>query len=64
MIRRKISVACLQEIIYVRVKPKGIDNTGNKIYYSRKDRHINGMGIIVTKCLKDNVVTVVTKRSR
>jgi hypothetical protein len=64
MIRRRISIACLQETKWVGEKAREIEDTGYKLYYTGKDRHRNGVGIIVDKHLKDSVVTVTRKGDR
>ena len=64
MIRRRISIACLQETKWVGEKAREIEDTGYKLYYTGKDRHRNGVGIVVDKHLKDSVVTVTTHEER
>ena len=56
--RRVISIACLQEAKSVGEKVRKIENVGYKFYYTGKDRHRNGVRVIVTKYLKDYVVAV------
>jgi hypothetical protein len=58
MERRKIQVFCLQETKWVGEKAKEIEKTGFKLWYSGKDKARNGVGIVVSKDLKDNVVEV------
>ena len=58
MIRRKISVICLQETKWVGEKAREIENSGFKLWYTGKEKHKNGVGIIVDKDLKDSVVDV------
>ncbi|XP_058217647.1 uncharacterized protein LOC131328767 [Rhododendron vialii] len=64
MLRRRISIACLQKTKWVGEKAKEIKDTGYKLYYTSKDRHRNGVGIVVDKHLKDSVVTVTRKGDR
>ncbi|XP_058180118.1 uncharacterized protein LOC131298659 [Rhododendron vialii] len=64
MLRRKIRIACLQETKWVGEKAREIENTGYKLYYTGKNRHRNGVGIVVDKHLKDSVVTVTRKGDR
>ena len=64
MIRRRVSVACLQETKWTGEKARVIKDTWYKLFYSGKDRHRNGVGIIVAKDLVDNVVSVVRKGDR
>ncbi|XP_058216771.1 uncharacterized protein LOC131327642 [Rhododendron vialii] len=59
MLRRKISIACLQETKWVGEKAREIENTGYKLYYMGKNRHRNGVGIVVDKHLKDSMDDVV-----
>ncbi|KAI8564245.1 hypothetical protein RHMOL_Rhmol03G0166900 [Rhododendron molle] len=64
MLRRRISIACLQETKWVGEKAREIDDTGFKLYCTGKDRYRNGVGIVVDKHLKDSVVTVTRKGDR
>ena len=64
LIRRRLNIACLQETKWVGSKAKELENTGYKIYYTGLDRRRNGVGIVVDKDLKDNVVTVSRKGDR
>ncbi|KAI8538489.1 hypothetical protein RHMOL_Rhmol09G0107800 [Rhododendron molle] len=64
MLRRRISIACLQEIKWVGEKAREIEDTGYKLYYTGKDRHRNGVGIVVDKHLKDSVDTLTRKGDR
>ena len=59
-----MSVACLQETKWTGEKARVIEDTGYKLFYSGKDRHRNGVGIIVAKDLVDNIVSVVRKGDR
>ncbi|XP_058222975.1 uncharacterized protein LOC131332697 [Rhododendron vialii] len=61
MLRRRINIACLQETKWVEEKVKEIEDTGYKFYYTGKDRHRNGVGIVVDKHLKDSIATVTRK---
>ncbi|XP_058217558.1 uncharacterized protein LOC131328660 [Rhododendron vialii] len=64
MLRRRISIAYLQKTKWVGEKAMEIEDTGYKLYYTGKDRHRNGVGIVVDKHLKDSVVTVTRKGDR
>ena len=64
MVRRRINIACLQETKWVGEKAKEIEDTGFKLYYSGKQRNKNGIGIIVDKNLKKDVVNVIRKGDR
>jgi exonuclease III len=58
MLRRKINILCLQETKWVGEKSRLIEDSGFKLWYTGKDRRKNGVGIIVDKSLKDEVVEV------
>ena len=64
MIRRKINVLCLQETKWVGEKAREIKKSGFKLWYIGRDKHRNGVGIIVDKNLKDHVVEVYRKSDR
>lgn len=64
LIRRRVNIACLQETKWVGSKAKELENTGYKIYYTGLDRRRNGVGIVVDKDLKDDVITVSRKGDR
>ena len=57
MIRRRVNIVCLQETKWVGEKAKEI-GTGFKLWYSGKVGNKNGVGIVVDKTLKDEVVEV------
>ncbi|XP_058198407.1 uncharacterized protein LOC131313930 [Rhododendron vialii] len=61
ILRRRISIACLQETKWVGEKEREIEDTCYKLYYTGNDRHRNGVGIVVDKHLKDSVVTITKK---
>lgn len=54
-------MVCLQETKWVEERAKEIQNTGNKLNYNGKDRHKNGMGLVVGKHLKVSIMTVIRK---
>ena len=58
MIRRRINIMCLQETKWVGTKAKELDTSGFKLWYTGKVRAKNGVGIIVDKTWKNNVVEV------
>ena len=64
LIRRRVNIACLQETKWVGSKAKELENTDYKIYYTGLDRRRNGVGIVVDKDLKDDVITVSRKGDR
>ncbi|KAM2034227.1 hypothetical protein ACFX16_037464 [Malus domestica] len=58
MVRRGISIMCLQETKWVGLKAKDLENSGFKLWYSGTNRTINVVGIIVDKTLTKDVVDV------
>ena len=58
MERRRIAIACLQETRWVGHKAKEIERTGYKLWYTGINRSRNGVGIVVNKDLKEDVVNV------
>ncbi|KAH1214992.1 Craniofacial development protein 2 [Glycine max] len=58
MVRRKINFMCLQETKWTSEKAKELDNSGFKLWYTGKIRSRNGVGIIVDKEWKNDVVDV------
>ncbi|KAH1254809.1 Craniofacial development protein 2 [Glycine max] len=64
MVRRKINFMCLQETKWTGEKAKELDNSGFKLWYTGKIRLRNGVGIIVDKEWKKDVVDVRRVRDR
>ena len=58
MVNRKINILCIQETKWVGEKAKEIDSLGFKLWYSGRSRTRNGVGVIIDKSLKDNVVEI------
>ena len=58
MVRRRISIMCLQETKWVGLKANDLENSGFKLWYSGINRTRNGVGIIVDKTLTQDVVDV------
>ena len=58
MIHRKLNILCIQETKWVGEKAKEIDSLGFKLWYSGKSRTRNGVGVIIDKSLKDNVIKI------
>ena len=58
MVGRKINFMCLQETKWTGEKAKELDNSGFKLWYTGKIRLRNGVGIIVDKEWKKDVVDV------
>ena len=61
---RRISILCLQETKWVGEKAKEVEPYGYKLWYTGKDKTKNGVGIIVAKDLRDDVVEVRRKGDR
>lgn len=51
-------IACLQETEWVGEKPREIENIGYRLWFTGKERHKNGVGVIVDNKLKESVVNV------
>ena len=58
MVRRRISIMCLQETKWVGLKAIYLENSGFKLWYSGTNRMRNGVGIIVDKTLAQDVLDV------
>ena len=58
MTRRKINIMCLQETKWVGAKARELDASGFKLWYTGKVKNRNGVGIIVDKQWKKDVVDV------
>ena len=58
MTRRKINIMCLQETKWVGAKARELDTSGFKLWYTGKVKNRNGVGIIVDKQWKKDVVDV------
>ncbi|KAM7489846.1 hypothetical protein LguiB_027330 [Lonicera macranthoides] len=58
MIRRRINFMCLQETKWVGAKAKELDTSGFKLWYTGKVKSRNGVGIIVDKWWKKDIVDV------
>ncbi|PKU84030.1 ataxia telangiectasia mutated family protein [Dendrobium catenatum] len=58
MIHRKLNILCIQKTKWVGDKAKEIDSLGFKLWYSGRSRTRNGVGVIIDKSLKDNVIKI------
>jgi len=58
MMRRRINFMCLQETKWVGKKAKELDSSGFKLWYTHEVRSRNGLGIIVDKEWKKDIVNV------
>ena len=58
MVRRRINILCLQEMKWTRENAKEIGNLGHKLWYMGWEKNRNGVGILVDKTVKDDVVEI------
>lgn len=54
MLRRKVNTMCFQETKCVGDRSSEIERSGFKIWYAGKNKHRNGVGVVVEKILKKN----------
>ena len=64
MIRRNISILCVQKTKWVGEKGRIIEPWGYKLWYTGRDRNHNGVGVIIDKQLLEDVVEVRRKGDR
>ena len=64
MVRRNVSILCVQETKWVGEKAKIIESWGYKLWYTGGDRNRNGVSVIIDKQLLENVVEVMRKGDR
>ena len=64
MVRRNVSILCVQETKWVGEKVRIIKPWGYKLWYTSRDRNRNGVGVIINKQLLENVVEVKRKGDR
>jgi exonuclease III len=57
-IKRRVDILCIQEIKWTSQKAKEMENTGFKLWYTRKERSRNSIGILIDKSLKNGVIAV------
>jgi exonuclease III len=53
-----VNILCVQETKWTCQKAKEVENTGFKLWYIGKKRSKNGIGILIDKSLKNEVVAV------
>jgi exonuclease III len=53
-----VNILCVQETKWTCQKAKEMENTGFKLWYIGKKRSKNGIGILIDKSLKNEVVAV------
>ena len=56
MLRRNVSILCVQETKWVGKKIRIIEPWGYKLWYTGKDINRNGVGVIIDKQLLEDVV--------
>jgi exonuclease III len=57
-IRRHVNILCVQETKWTGQKAKEVENTGFKLWYTRKEQSRNDVAILIDKSLKNGVVAV------
>jgi hypothetical protein len=63
-IKRRVNILCVQETKWTSQKAKEVENTGFKLWYTGKERSRNGIGILIDKSLKNEVVAVTRQGDR
>ena len=58
MVRRNVSILCVQETKQVGENTKIIEPWGYKLWYTGRDRNRNGVSVIIDKQLLENAVEV------
>ena len=64
MVRRNVSILCVQETKWVGKKDRIIEPWGYKLWYTGRDRNRNGVGVIINKQLLEDVLEVWRKGDR
>ena len=57
-IRRRVNILCVQETKWKGQKAKEVEDTGFKLWYTGTTANRNGVGVLIDKSLKDDVVDV------
>ena len=57
-IRRHVNILCVQETKWKGQKAKKVEDTGFKLWYTGTTANRNGVGVLIDKSLKDDVVDV------
>ena len=57
-IRRRVNILCVQETKWKGQKAKEVDNTGFKLWSTGTTANRNGVGVLIDKSLKNDVVDV------
>jgi Endonuclease-reverse transcriptase len=57
-IRRRVNILCVQKNKWTGQKAKEVENTGFKLWYTRKERNRNGVSILIDKSFKNRVVAI------
>ena len=64
MVRRNVSILCVQETKWVGEKDRIIELWGYKLWYTSRDSDYNGVGVIIDKQLLKNAMEVRRKSDR
>jgi exonuclease III len=49
VIRKHVNILCIQKTKWIRQMAKEVDNIGFKLRYTKKERNINDVGILIDK---------------
>ena len=58
-IRRRVNILSVQETKWKGQKAKEVEDTGFKLWYTGTTANRNGVGVLIDKSLKDDVVDVI-----
>jgi exonuclease III len=58
MIRRRVNILCVQETKWKGQKAKEVEDTGFKLWYTGNTSTINGVGVVLDKSLKVEMVDI------
>ena len=64
MVRRNVSILCVQETKWVGEKARIIEPWNYKLWYTGRDRNSNGVSMIINKQLLEDVVEIRRKVNR
>jgi RNA recognition motif. (a.k.a. RRM, RBD, or RNP domain) len=64
MIRRHVNILCIQEAKWTSQMKKEVEDTGFRLWYTRKEHNSNGVGILIDKSLKNRVLNVKRQGNR
>jgi exonuclease III len=55
---RRVNILCVHETKWTGQKAKEVENTSFKLWYTGKEQSKNGVGILIDKSLKNEIVAV------